>query len=166
MPGLVQTYGKRLLGWGIAGLVAFAAIRSCGSSQPARTSSGLANPTAVSRSVPSSSGSVRVSSAVKVRLDAMEREIDDGKAKAERLKRQLDSLELDIESLKSSLDSTQSRYAVTGAPSSVVDQFERDRARYNSLISQHTDLLAQYRRVVAEVNQKVDEHNTLLREGR
>jgi hypothetical protein len=166
MPGLVQTYGKRLLGWGIVGLVAFAGIRSCGSSQPARTSSGLANPTAVSRSVPSSSGSVRVSSAVKGRLDAMEREIDDGKAKAERLKRQLDSLELDIDLLKSSLDSTQSRYAVTGAPSSVVDQFDRDRARYNSLISQHTDLLAQYRRVVAEVNQKVDEHNTLLREGR
>ncbi|MFM8533677.1 MAG: hypothetical protein ACKOEC_08835 [Acidimicrobiia bacterium] len=166
MPGLVQTYGKRLLGWGIAGLVAFAAIHSCGSSQPARTSSGLANPTAVSRSVPSSSGSVRVSSAVKVRLDAMEREIDDGKAKAERLKRQLDSLELDIDLLKSSLDSTQSRYAVTGAPSSVVDQFDRDRARYNRLITQHPDLLDQYRRVVSEVNQKVYEHNTLLREGR
>ncbi len=165
VPGLIQTYGKRLLGWGVVGLVAFIGSSLCAPSPSTRATPALANPTAVSRSV-SSSGSGRVSSAVKVRLDAMEREIDDGKAKAERLKRQLDSLELDINLLKSSLASTQSRYAATGAPPSVVDQFEQDRARYNVLISQHTDLLAQHRRVIAEVNQNVDEHNTLLRGGR
>jgi len=42
---------------------------------------------------------------------------------------------------------------------------ERDRARFNGLVDQHTTLLSRYRQVVAEVNQKVDEHNALLRSG-
>lgn len=163
----------KIIGWGVIALVIFGAQR-CFASSSSNSGTVGANPTTVNRAATSSastssnsagSGSVRVSSSTKARADALNAQIDEARTRAERLGRELETLTSEIDTLRRSMETTKAIYGNSGAPSYVVDQYERDRARFNGLVDQHTTLLSRYRQVVAEVNQKVDEHNTLLRSG-
>jgi hypothetical protein len=163
----------KIIGWGVIALIIFGAQR-CFASSPPNSGTVGGNPTTVNRAATSSastssksagSGSVRVSSSTKARADALKAQIEEARTRAERLGRELETLTSEIDTLRQSMETTKAIYGNSGAPSYVVDQYERDRARFNGLVDQHTTLLSRYRQVVAEVNQKVDEHNALLRSG-